>query len=297
MSHLPPHSKDSLVYERKHDYIIQYKMTRKKFILSKTELDYFLKLNGNFSSLTCRVNEQGNFKTHREFKFDSSGKIKSEIGYQSGWSAYPPGTTPPPPIQYLRKYSYENNQLKLIIEEDNKSNEQLKTYIFNYQEGRLFEIVETNEQNKDSLPKSTIYEYDSQGLLSAEQNYYSSAGEVKTYMSSEISRNNDGQIIKITNSNTAELKGKLITKEVISTKDIEYEGQTITKTHTSPKHTISYKTTAILLDSDTDKIQTIIHPIGLGDRIEYEYDSYGQMVKKKISCIKNQGITEVFLYT
>ena len=104
-------------------------MTIDKFILSKPELDFFFKPKGDYKTLKCGNLKSGEFKSYREFKFDESGRIISEIGIQSGWSAYPPGTTLPPPIQYLRHYTYENEQLKNISEIDNNSKEKLKSYI------------------------------------------------------------------------------------------------------------------------------------------------------------------------
>ena len=61
---------------------------------------------------------------------------------QTGWSAYAPGTYPPPPTKYLRNYRIQEDHLKLITENEYDSKEPLKTYDIIYSNGKIIEIVE-----------------------------------------------------------------------------------------------------------------------------------------------------------
>ena len=100
-----------------------------KFILGKPEFDFFFRPKGEYRFLDCGHTQNGEFKSFRRFEFDITGRITKEIGYQSGWIAYPPGTTPPEPIQYLRNYTYENDLLRLVSELDYYSNQLLLSLI------------------------------------------------------------------------------------------------------------------------------------------------------------------------
>jgi len=274
------------------------KMTSNKFILSKPEFDFFFNPKGNIKSLVCGNLESGIFKSYRSFEFDKSGSIKSEIGYQSGWSAYPPGTTPPLPIQYLRRYTYRNGQLEVVTEEDKNSNEMLKSYEFNYQNELLMKITETKKINSGYSPQYTIFEYDLNGLPLTEKIYISSIGNSKSYITSEIMRNANNKIIKILNSNYAEHKGKLISKQEISTYDIEYEDKRIRKIFSTPNHDKTYTITAELLSSNYDMIETIKYPNEFPDKqkVKFEYDKDSQNIEKKKTIYKNREVTELYNY-
>lgn len=273
-------------------------MTREKFILSKSEIDFFFKPKGSFKSLVCGNLENGIFKSIWQLEFNESGNIKSEIGYQNGWTAYPPGTIPPPPIQYLRKYTYKNGLLGLVKEEDNKSKEYLKSYKFNYEGEILREIIESKANSKEHSRRSTIYEYCKNGFLSTEKIYISVIGDAQIFINSEIMRNDSNQIIKIMSSNSAERKGKLISKQEISTKYIEYDGDQIRKIHRSPNHDKSYTTTAQLLEPDSEMIKTIIYPKEFADKqkVEYDFDEYRHNIIKKKVSYKDKIVTEIYSY-
>jgi len=272
-------------------------MTRDDFILSKPEFDFFYKPRGSYRILECGNIINGEFESHRKFEFDESNKIISEFGYQSGWSAYPPGTTPPPPTKYLRKYSYENEELNLVSESEFNTEEKIKSYVFNYSNHLISEIIETNESKSQNSSKRTSYEYDANDNLIKEVIYIGSIGDAKTYLTSEITRNENNQIITITNFNSAEHKGKLVSKQEISTKEIEYEELKIRSIFRSPNHNNIFVTTAEMLTISSDLVSTIIYPDKFyKKKVMYEFDSSNQKIVSKSTDYKNKNITEVYRY-
>lgn len=273
-------------------------MTSNKFILNKPELDFFFKPKGGFKSLVCGSLESGTLKPHTIFEFNESGKIKSEIGYKKGWTAYPPGTIPPAPVQYLRKYTYKNNILELVVEEDKQSKEQLKSYAFTYHNKLLSKIIETENGSNEYSSKHTKYEYDVNGHLSTEKFFVLQIENLKKYITTEIIRNANSQIVKIMNSNSTEHKEELTTKQEISTYDIEYRDNEIIKKYSSPKHDKTYTTTAKLSASNSNLIASVQYPSNFQGKlkVDYEYDECNQNLIKKLTSYKNRSVTEIYNY-
>lgn len=272
-------------------------MTREDFILSKPEFDFFYKPSGSCKTLECGNIINGEFESHRNFEFDESNKIISEVGYQSGWSAYPPGTTPPPTTQYLRKYTYENEKLKIISESEFNTKERLKSYVFNYSNHLISEIIETNENKTQKSPKRISYEYDANDNLIREIIYIGSIGDSKTYLTSEIVRNENNEIITIRNFNSVEYRGKLVSKQEISTKKFEYEELKVKSIFRSPNHNNIFVTTAEMSINYSDLVSTIIYPAEMGKKeVVYEYDSNNRNIVSKSTDYQDRKITEIYRY-
>ena len=248
-------------------------MTIDKFILSKPELDFLFKPKGDYRTLRCGTLKSDEFKCHREFKFDYSNRIISEIGIQSGWSAYPPGTKPQPPTQYLRHYSYENEQLKIVTEIDKLSKEILKTYMFNYSNNLLSEIIEIKENNKNLSPRKICYFYDNKGNLEKEVNYMTSLLETQSFQTCEIIRNERNQIERIVYYHTAEHKGQIVSRNEMTSKEIIYEDGLVKKVAKSPNSEKSYTTIAEFVNKQSSLIKKITYPTKINNRIEiFDYD-------------------------
>jgi hypothetical protein len=248
-------------------------MTIDKFILGKPELDFFFKPKGDYKSLQCGTLNNGEFKSYREFKFDESKRIISEIGIQSGWSAYPPGMTPPPPIQYLRHYTYENEQLKSISEIDKNSKEKLKSYVFNYSNHLISEIIETKENSNKYSPRRSCYFYDDNGNLVKEINYNVSLPKTQSYQTCEIIRNETNQIERVIYYHTVKSIGQIVSLNEISRKEIKYEAGLVKKIAKNPSSDKTYTTIAELLNEQSNLIKEITYPIKINNRKEvFDYD-------------------------
>jgi len=271
------------------------KMTLDKFILGQTQFDFFFKPKGEYRVLDCGQMVNGKFESFRKFKFDESSRIISEVGYQSGWMAYPPGIAPPPPVQYIRKYTYENGLLKLVSELDNNTKQKLKTYEFSYTNDLISEIIETSVGQYPS--KRNTYEYDTIGNLIKQVICMISIGDGKTYLPSEIIRNEKNQIVRITNFIVGEHKGTLVSKQEISNKEFEYTDNTIKEIFGYPDDNSKSIRTIELIGHNSNLIRTIEYPNGMyKNYVVYKYDANNQNLIGKSTTLKKKTSTEIYKY-
>ncbi len=272
-------------------------MTVDKFILAKPLLDFFFKPKGKYKTLYCGNFKDGVFDISKTLVFDDKNKIQSEIGYQQGWTAYPPGTSLPPPNKYLRNYTYNQEQLTLVSELDFNSKKLLKSYELNYVHQHLLEIIETAENDKKDSSKRIRFEYDKEGHLIRKSIDRPSFRETKNHLIFEIQRNEKNQIVKIVRSSITESNGKEILSQEQSIKDIAYENDEIKMQVAYPNQDKIISITAQLLHSNSELIQSITYGGEFEDqKISFEYDNNTQDLLKKTVTHKDRVITKTYKY-
>ena len=272
-------------------------MTVKNFLLGNTEFGFFFKTKGEYKYLSCGTLIDGKLDIQKEFEFDHTNRIITETGFQNGWTAYHPGGTPLPPIKFRRHFTYEDEQLKIVSELDYSTNEKLKSYIFNYSNHLISEIVEINEKDSRYSPKRTKYNYDTNSNLIEEVIYISSIGDSKTYLTYKITRNEDFRIVKIVNYNSAEHNGEVVSKQEISTKEIKYIDKEIKIIFSSPNHDNIFVTTAELMTENSEIVKSIIYPDEMyKEKIVYDYDLNNLNIISKSTIYKGKNVTEIYRY-
>ncbi len=270
-------------------------MTIDKFIFDKPILDFFFRPSGPLKTLNYGNLEDGKFSSRGQYEFDESGRILSETGYQSGWKAYPVGFSPPPSIQYRRIYKYQDAQLVLVREEDINTQEQLEAYEFIYADQKLVQTIHAKDNGRVKF--STCYEYDEQGYLSIEKHYSVNSKNNKLYSSKEIERNSAHQVTQIKRIDYREREGEVVSREICSIREFEYEENRIRKILRNGEDRNLFSIVAELLSPDSDLIKLVKYPKDFSDskQIAYQYDDYGN-VEKIVSTYKDSVITQIYRF-
>ena len=248
--------------------------TIENFILDRSEIGFLFKPIGHYNRLICSSLRDDKFYPFQEYTFNKKGHIDTETGIQGGWTAYPPGSTPPEPTKYLRKYSYSSSRLSKIEETDRITGELLKSYLFSYESNNLALITEYNKGHENYHSKTTQFYYNTDGYLIRKKVSLLSPFETKNYIKTDLHRNKENRITITTKVETSEIKGEVISKNAISSCVISYDKNTITKKCIYTNHKNPYIISAELLHHQRNLIKEINYhnKAFAGKRITYEYD-------------------------
>ena len=259
--------------------------TIENFILNRPEIGFHFKPKGHYNRLICSSLRDGQISPYQQFTFNKEGYIETETGIQGGWTANPPGSTPPEPTKYLRKYSYSNSRLSKIEEIERITGELLKSYLFSYESNNLALITEYNKGHENYHSKTTQFYYNTDGYLIRKKVSLLSPFETKNYIKTDLHRNKENRITITTKVETSEIKGEVISKNAISSCVISYDKNTITKKCIYTNHKKPYIISAELLHHQGILIKEINYHNKTfeGKRITYEYDEKSSNLRQEIT--------------
>lgn len=256
-----------------------------RLILSQEEFGFFYSPNRNYSRISCKELLEGSFNELYSYEFNNLGQIKTEIGFLSGWEAYPPLRTIPKATYFKREYSYEKNLLRSVKEFDINTSELKRSFEFEHKDEKLIKVKETDETERGELFTTKKFQYNSEGLVIKEIIALEKTSKIQLYSIQKIIRDDKNRIVKLVNTNAAEREGKTITN-IISTSEIIYSKTRIEIQFSSAFDEPIYTTSAELVENESKYIKSIKYPKELTNRriVEFEYDASNEnLMKKKIT--------------
>ena len=270
--------------------------TINSFILSKSIFDFHFNAKGGYRKLSTGSNQKGDFKLFRTLEFNADGQIEKETGFQSGWTAGPPGFEPPPPIQYQRSFEYKNKLLQLITEINIESKKLLKEYLFTYDGSKIHTIVKKDSNDKNTFVNTEVIDYNRAGFKIKSTLTMTSDFGTSSQKATEIMRDEENKIIRLTSYNVTDKKGLANLPEMKTIREISYSPTRIIKSMKSRLSEEPIIATADLLEEGSQLIKRIANRGKTSRVVEFFYDEQNMRLIEKREKNKEKILITSYRY-